>query len=123
MHDLHDTNQGEPAKSDGIAESTALVRTALDLLAQEITERVLSRINLQPAPADSHPLVDVKAASEKLGVSVSTIYKLAARQVLPSVKISERLLFEPEALDAYIAGQRRDRSGTLQAARNVRRRK
>lgn len=122
--DEHNFNRQETSGTQALSRSTALIQMAVDLLAEQIAKRVVARMS-EPAPDSgaARPLLDVKATAERLGLSSSTVYKLAARQALPSVKIRERLLFEPEALDAYVASRRRDEAGTLRAARNARSRK
>lgn len=118
----HNPDQ-EEIGTDAASQPMTLIRALFDLLADQIAERVLARMKTEQLadPAQgAQALIDVDAAADRLGLSVSTVYRLSRRQTLPSVKVGERLLFEPEALDAYIASNRRDRQSTLRAASAVR---
>jgi excisionase family DNA binding protein len=52
-------------------------------------------------------LLDVDEAARRLGLARSTVYKLAQRCELPSVKAGARLLFRPADLDAHVDARRR----------------
>jgi len=49
----------------------------------------------------------VDEAAKRLGLATSTVYKLAARVQLPSVKLGGRLLFRVEDLFALVEKHRR----------------
>lgn len=103
------------------AVSTALFNEVIDTLAAVIAERVLAEIaKPTTSPTRSLPLLDVEAAAERIGLAPSTLYKLAARNALPSVKIGGRLLFESDALDTYVVQHRRGDLNTLHAAKRAR---
>ena len=57
--------------------------------------------------ADRGDLLGVADAARRLGLKPGTVYKLAARVELPSVKAGTRVLFRPADLDAYTAARRR----------------
>jgi excisionase family DNA binding protein len=47
-------------------------------------------------------LLTVRAVAAVLGVSTATVYKLAARGDLRSVRVSNALRIHPDALDTYL---------------------
>lgn len=52
-------------------------------------------------------MVNAKQVSEILGLNVFTVYKLARERILPSVKISKKLVrFDPGDIEKYIAKQK-----------------
>ena len=90
-----------------MAESLIVV-TAEQL--EAVVERAVSRAlaAVRPAPAQAEPaLVSIEEASRLLGLSTSTVYKLAARCELPSVKLGGRLLFKPSDLATHAEARRR----------------
>lgn len=50
-------------------------------------------------------LINVKTAAALLGVSTGMVYQLADAKKLPHVRIGSRLLFRPEALEAWLQAQ------------------
>ena len=48
------------------------------------------------------PLVDINWVSEFTGISVSTLYKLTAKDAIPVVRIGRRVLFRQEDIDEFI---------------------
>jgi excisionase family DNA binding protein len=58
-------------------------------------------------PPDNDRLLNVEEAAQRLGLSVSTVYKKSQACELPSVKMGSRTLFRPADLDAYTASRRR----------------
>ncbi len=61
-----------------------------------------------PQPqVDPTGLLDVRAAAARIGLSTSTLYKLAAAITIPSVKFGSRLMFKVTDLDAFIEQRRR----------------
>lgn len=44
-------------------------------------------------------------AAKALGVSESTVYRMAARGVLPSRRLGTRLIFSRVAIDAWLASE------------------
>ena len=75
-----------------------------------------------PAQA-SEKMLSVEEAAHYLGLAVSSVYKMAARCELPSVKIGRRVLFGTVDLDAYAQARRRspERVNTLAAKAHDRR--
>ena len=54
----------------------------------------------------TRPLVDSKAAAERLGITVRHLEDLVARRELPVIKVGRLNRFDPGDLDLYIAQQR-----------------
>jgi excisionase family DNA binding protein len=55
------------------------------------------------AIADDGPLLwDVRATARALGVSSSLLYRMARRREIPSLKISNRLRFNPADVEAWV---------------------
>ncbi len=48
-------------------------------------------------------LINIQEASNTLGVSISTLYRLTSRRQIPFVKVGARCLFQPASLEAWIA--------------------
>ncbi len=54
--------------------------------------------------------LSIKEASEYLGISTHTLYKLVEREQLPAAKVGGSWRLNSEALDDFLGGQRRPRS-------------
>ena len=52
-------------------------------------------------------LIDVKRAATLLGVTPKTVMRLTAGGKLPVVRIGRAVRFEPEALEALVAANRK----------------
>ncbi len=52
-------------------------------------------------------LLSVGELAERLGVSVTTIYTWTCRGRLPHVKVGRRVLFDPRAIEAWLAERAR----------------
>ena len=63
------------------------------------------------SPSGLEPLLSVDEVAELLRISERGVYRLIGRQELISVKVGGRTLFEPAAVQAFIAGCRRDAGG------------
>jgi excisionase family DNA binding protein len=62
-------------------------------------------------------LLDRAAVAARLDISPRTVTDLVARQELAHVRIGRKLLrFEPEAVDAYLARQRRPAAPPVSAS-------
>jgi len=79
------------------------------VLVEQAVDRAMERRLLTSAPTrpNGEQLVGVAAAAERLGISTSTVYKMAARVELPSVKLGGRLLFKLADLAAHAEKRRR----------------
>ncbi len=55
-------------------------------------------------------LFTVQQAADRLMLAPATVYKMAERREIPSVKIGSRLLFRPEDLDRFIEERLRTRA-------------
>jgi excisionase family DNA binding protein len=86
-------------------EIEAAVRRAFDAMVPRMVDEMMERIATSLAPGAA--LLDVDAAAQHLGLSSSTIYKLAERCELPSSKLGRRLVFRPADLDAYAEARKR----------------
>jgi excisionase family DNA binding protein len=84
------------------------IKSALREVLREELPRALAQLGLKAKDeADAECLIGVQEAAQRLGLSVSTIYKRAERCELPSVKDGGRLLFKTDDLMAYAEGRRR----------------
>jgi len=97
MTDSHLTRQIEAL----VTSMTAMVEQAVE----KAIERRLPAVTSAPSKTDV--LVGVVEAAKRLGLATSTVYKLAARVQLPSVKLGSRLLFRVEDLLAFMEKHRR----------------
>jgi len=96
---VRDLNEKERAKPEGHLAPLDTVKAAI---------REVVREELAALRGEKERLMDVDEAAQRLGLSASTIYKLASRSdALASVKIGGRLLFKPSDLDAYAEARRR----------------
>ena len=93
-------------------------RSAVSALAEEIKAALREvlreelpledlRLFLARAAAESDRMLSVEEAAQRLGLSVSTVYKKSQTCELPSVKMGTRTLFRVADLDAYAAARRR----------------
>jgi excisionase family DNA binding protein len=85
------------------AEIRAAVREALR---EELSRLLAEALPTAPRMGEQQ-LMGVDEAAAHLGLSTSTVYKLAERVELPSTKIGRRLLFRVADLDAYAEARRR----------------
>jgi excisionase family DNA binding protein len=85
----------------------ALRLEAVRRVLREELPRVLAELQQGQQPHAVEDLVGVGAAARRLGLAVGTVYKLAGKCELPSVKIGARLLFKLADLDVYAAARRR----------------
>jgi excisionase family DNA binding protein len=83
------------------------LREAVRQVLREELPRVLAELRGTNGTAPAAELLDVAGAARRLGLVTSSIYKMAARCELPSVKIGRRLLFRPGDLNAYVERQSR----------------
>jgi excisionase family DNA binding protein len=70
-----------------------------DLLIEKYFERMEDRMKKIP---ELRRLITAKEASQYLGLSTDTIYRIAAARRLPYLKVGDRLLFDLKALDRWI---------------------
>ena len=70
-----------------------------DLLAEKYFERMDDRIKKIP---ELRRLITAKEASQYLGLSTDTVYRMASLKKLPYLKIGDRVLFDVKALDHWI---------------------
>jgi excisionase family DNA binding protein len=70
-----------------------------DLLAEKYFERVEDRMRKIP---ELRRLITAKEASQYLGLSTDTVYRMASLKKLPYLKIGDRVLFDVKALDHWI---------------------
>ena len=109
-----------PPTSD--ARADAARARLLDALLDELAERVASKLARKlagnhgagPSVLAVEPNLDVKEAAAVLGISPRTLYPLAERGEVPSVKVGGRGLFRPGDLRAYL--ERRARPAQETAA-------
>ncbi len=92
--------------------------SAWDMIVDQIAARVEARLLPRLLAALKNPsaphgaregerLLSVEEAADRLGLSVSTLYKRAERGALASVRDGGRLLFRSTDLDAYVEARRR----------------
>jgi excisionase family DNA binding protein len=87
--------------------------TEQQALAQQIAALVIEAL-AQPrlaSPAllerDTRPLLSMKAAAERLGVTDRSVFHLVERGEIPSIQVGKaRRLIEPAAIEEYIDRQR-----------------
>lgn len=53
----------------------------------------------------STPYLDILGASQNIGISVTTLYKLVSQQRIPHIKMGGLLKFDPLKLDEWIRRQ------------------
>ncbi len=70
-----------------------------DFLAEKYFERMEERIRKIP---ELRRLITAKEASQYLGLSTDTVYRMASLKKLPYLKIGDRVLFDVKALDHWI---------------------
>ena len=70
-------------------------------------QRVTGIDGNQTAPTGLEPLLSVDEVAGLLHISERGVYRLIGRRELISVKVGGRTLFEPAAVQAFIAGCRR----------------
>ncbi len=58
------------------------------------------------SPSSSRGLLSVRQVAQRLGVSATTVYRLAERRLLPFYRLAASLRFAPDDVDAYLARQR-----------------
>jgi excisionase family DNA binding protein len=72
----------------------------------ERTERAVTHMNSQQANVGiCEPLIDAERAAEILGLHPKTVKRLAAKGVVPGMKIGRVWRFRESELDAYIVRQ------------------
>jgi excisionase family DNA binding protein len=112
---MRDLDEKMSAKLEGHLAPLALLKEAVRQVLREELPRVLAElqqgVGLPVGVHDSLRRVDgligVEAAARHLGLAAGTVYKLARKCELPSVKMGTRLLFKLADLDAYAAARRR----------------
>jgi excisionase family DNA binding protein len=57
-----------------------------------------------PAEGTMKPLLTVEELSEKLQLSVSTLYRLARANKIPTVRLTARVLFDEDAVAEALRG-------------------
>jgi excisionase family DNA binding protein len=90
-------------------EIEALV-VGLTAMVEQAVERAIERrlpVNESPVPSNGDVLVGVHDAAKRLGLARATIYKMAARVELASVKIGSRLRFRVSDLNDFAEKHRR----------------
>jgi excisionase family DNA binding protein len=70
-----------------------------DILAEKYFERMEDRMKKIP---ELRRLITAKEASQYLGLSTDTVYRMASLKKLPYLKIGDRVLFDVKALDHWI---------------------
>ena len=86
----------------------ALVMSMTAMVEQAVEKAIQRRLPAStPAPSNGEVLVGVDEAAKRLGLATSTIYKMAARVELASVKLGGRLLFKVADLAAHAEKHRR----------------
>ena len=77
--------------------------------------------------AESREVMNIRQASQYLGVSPDTLYKYVYEEKIPAFKLGNRWKFKKTILDAWMerksvvgesAGQEKTKSGTQRAAGN-----
>ena len=89
---------------DELEEACAQAIAALSKMQILLQRRrtVLARQQAQPAPLPEHPrklLLTTKEAAEALGVSVTAINRMVARNEIPSLKIGHLRRFRPDTIN------------------------
>lgn len=79
------------------------VREFLDMLADILAEKYFERMEdrMKKIP-ELRRLITAKEASQYLGLSTDTVYRMASLKKLPYLKIGDRVLFDVKALDHWI---------------------
>jgi len=79
------------------------VREFLDMLADILAEKYFERMEdrMKKIP-ELRRLITAKEASQYLGLSMDTVYRMASLKKLPYLKIGDRVLFDVKALDHWI---------------------
>jgi excisionase family DNA binding protein len=78
-------------------------------LAQQIAALVIEALEPRLAllERDTRPLLSMKAAAERLGVTDRSVFHLVERGEIPSIQVGKaRRLIEPAAIEEYIDRQR-----------------
>jgi len=57
------------------------------------------------------PLLNIRQAANRLGISVETAYRLARHRELPTLKIGGSLRVDPRELETWLDERRTDRRG------------
>src|SRR5260370_28228413 len=86
-----------------LSQQVELLMTSLTTMVEQAVERAMERRlpTTTPAPADGDQLVGVAEAAKRLALSTSTLYKMAERVDVPSVKLGGRLLFKVGDLASF----------------------
>lgn len=58
------------------------------------------------APASIEPLIDVKRTRELLGIGRTTLFRMIQQGDIGTVRVGDRVLFEPDEIRRYIAEHR-----------------
>jgi len=79
------------------------VKEVLDMLADLLAEKCFERMDdrMKKIP-ELRRLITAKEASQYLGLSTETVYRMASLKKLPYLKIGDRVLFDVKALDHWI---------------------
>jgi excisionase family DNA binding protein len=79
------------------------VKEVLDMLADLLAEKCFERMDdrMKKIP-ELRRLITAKEASQYLGLSTDTVYRMASLKKLPYLKIGDRVLFDVKALDHWI---------------------
>ena len=79
------------------------IKEFLDMLVDVLAERYFERMDtrMKKIP-ELRRLITAKEASQYLGLSTDTVYRMAATRKLPYLKIGDRVLFDLKALDHWI---------------------
>jgi excisionase family DNA binding protein len=94
------------------------IKAAVREVVREEVRAALAEVRGEAGPARApEKMLSVGEAAHYLGLAASSVYKMAARCELPSVKIGRRVLFGIADLDSYAQACRRspERVKTLAA--------
>jgi excisionase family DNA binding protein len=91
---------GELAAGDVLEAIAATARLGALLQARGVA---LAAQEGRSTPPPSPDLLDAKAAAQRLGLSLPTIYRLAASGELQAVRVGGAVRFEPSEVAAFVA--------------------
>jgi len=79
------------------------IKEILDMLADMLAEKYFERMDdrMKKIP-ELRRLITAKEASQYLGLSTDTVYRMASLKKLPYLKIGDRVLFDVKTLDHWI---------------------
>jgi excisionase family DNA binding protein len=120
QHPMSSLQASAGVSPEGHAPATrdlALLDLVREVVREELREvlraelpKLLSAQNMgmsEPKQAQGDGLWDVATACRFLGVSSSWLYHRAAAGTIPCIRVGHNLRFDPEALRAWVRGERR----------------